>query len=201
MAWHASIDAFPCGSLSAYKAMALSPDGSLLALAAQGSDTVVLFERSSTGLLWRGMLAGAAQGIRQPVALAFSPDSRFLAVGLKDSGLALVDCSASPSLVALRGAESGLGGELRGLAFSPWLSFPAGKLANQSSPFDAVIAVGRHNGLALYGVVTSGMFVELAAHAYCFSQADLALDSGGGTSARQVGRLGWWQVELPAPSR
>ena len=87
LAFRSSLDAFPCGTLSVLKALAINQDGSALALAAAGSDAIIILDVGSSALTWRGQarLSDGFSGLDYPQALAFSPDGARLAVACKDS--------------------------------------------------------------------------------------------------------------------
>ena len=110
-----ALDDQPCGTLSVLRALAISQDGSRLAVAAASSDTVVILEVDPGGLVWRSearRTAGFAE-IDYPQALVFSPTGTpdgtpqgslpgsKLAVGCKDSGaLVILDVDAVPPVTA-----------------------------------------------------------------------------------------------------
>ena len=122
LAFRSPLDDFPCGTLSVLKSMAISPDGSALAVAAAGSDAVIMLAVGSTALSWKGQarLASGFTGLDYPQALAFSPDGAMLAVACKDTAsVVLLDPAAIESTPStLYNATSGFSGVPHALAFA-----------------------------------------------------------------------------------
>ena len=122
LAFRTSLDAFPCGTLSVLKAIAINHDGSALAIAAAGSDAVIILDVGSSALTWKGQarLSGGYSGLDYPQALAFSPDGTVLAVACKDSAsLLLLDSLViEPASSTLYNAGSGFSGVPQAVAFA-----------------------------------------------------------------------------------
>jgi len=117
-----ALDEYACGVLSVLKAMALSPSGATLTVAAAGSDAVVFFDTGTSMLAWRGeaRLNAGCTGLDYPQALAFSPDGASLAVACKDSSSLLVIDAATCGQVsqALFNAGNGFSGVPQALAYA-----------------------------------------------------------------------------------
>lgn len=173
-----ALDDYPCGALSGYRALAVSHDGSLLALAAASSDTLALFDLGPGGLAWRGMLAGAAQGIDYPLALAFSPDDRALAVASRDLGLSVLSCSGAPTLLAIRGPEAGVVGEPRDLGWARPRRFPEAGFGEAEAGLPSVIALAHGAGLTLFQADGEGDELALPSRGAGFSASSLGLSDG-----------------------
>jgi|GEM_PF-4391636 len=157
-----TLDDQPCGSLSTLRDLALSDDGSILALAAAGSDKLVLLDVSDGLLSWRGQ-AARTLGFPQldyPLSLAFAVNSSVLAVLCADTqALLLLDCSqpGTPVQTALVSA-----------ADEPALDSASELLFLHSGD---VLAVATGNGLALlaYDAIN-----KTAASAELFVESDAA---------------------------
>ncbi|MFH2116134.1 MAG: hypothetical protein ABIJ86_16665 [Spirochaetota bacterium] len=165
-----ALDDQPCGLLSVLKALAISSDGSRLAVAAASSDVVAILDTGAGGLEWRGEARRTAgfTDIDYPQSLVFSPGGR-LAVGCKDSGaLVILDVDAvPPATVAVSGATDGLPGApaalswsadgqfigLSSLDASTIIRLDANGLPQGLSVFDAADAagLGAPAGLAMVG--------------------------------------------------
>ena len=167
-----ALDDQACGVLSVLKALAISPDGATLAVAAASSDAVVLLNVTASGLVWRSEARRAAgfPEIDYPQTLAFSPEDTTdglpdgislggrLAIGCKDSAaLLLLDIEAvPPEEIAVCGAPDGLPGAPTALSWSADGSFiglatpqaialirlPADGQPQTVSVFDAADAAG-----------------------------------------------------------
>lgn len=115
------LDDQPCGTLSVLRALALSPDGSRLAVAAASSDAIVILDVGPGGLAWRSEARRTAgfPDIDYPQALAFSPGG-WLAVGCRDTtALVILDVDPVPPVaVAVRKVPDGLPGAPVSLSWS-----------------------------------------------------------------------------------
>ena len=144
------------GGLAAFSrpyCLALSPDGSLLAVGTAGDDAIYLLNRdaSTNALSFRSRVDKAAfpveAALSDPCSLAFSPDASSLFV-LSYYGKALIrlDRNAVSGLyVPAASAKSGVGG-VSGFAYPKRLALsPDGRLL-------AVIGSGTGDGLALFDV-------------------------------------------------
>jgi len=122
LAFRTPLDAFPCGSLAVLKAIAINHDGSALAIAAAGSDAVIVHGAGSSALTWWGQarLSGGYSGLDYPQALAYSPDGTMLAVACKDSAsiLLLDPFVINTASSTLYNAGNGFTGVPHALAFA-----------------------------------------------------------------------------------
>lgn len=160
-----SLDDFPCGVLSSYRALAVSPDGGLLAVAAAGSDAVAIFGTTPSGLEWKGLVSGMQHGLDYPQALAFCPDGPYLGVANRDSGLTVIDCGPEPSVIALRGAEAGIPGAPRGICWTGIPVFPNEEPAPAGVVSDgtrmSILAVAYQGGISLFEAsITDGFDIS-----------------------------------------
>lgn len=172
------LDSFPCGVLSSYRALAISEDGRLLAVAAAGSDAVAIFDISPAGLEWKGLVSGRQNGLDYPQALVFCPDGPYLAVANRDLGLTVIDCGTEPSIIARRGTESGISGMPQGLCWVEIPSFPNDEAPVSGDVSDnnriLVLAVTFRGGISLFEVSTTGGF-DIPTLGYTFDSIDIGL--------------------------
>jgi len=140
------LDALPCGALSVYKSMAIDAEGTMLAIAAAGSDTVVFLGLDGGNPYWLGEAKKSLgyADLDYPQAMAFNPDGSRLAVACKDSAAVVIlgTPSAGISLIGNLKALDGLPGVPLALAYSP-----DGKVA----------AVSTSAGVALISVGSAGV--------------------------------------------
>ena len=139
--------------------LALSPDGSLLAVGTAGDDAIYFLDRdaSTNALSFRSRVdktAFPAEGpLSDPCSLAFSPDASSLFV-LSYYGKAVIRLDRNPAsglFVPATSRKSGLGG-VQGFAYPKRLCLsPDGTLL-------AVIGSGTGDGLALFGVGPADQF-------------------------------------------
>ncbi len=173
------LDALPCGVMSVYKSMAISADGTMLAIAAAGSDTVIFLGVADTGLTWLGEArknSGFAD-LDYPQALAFNPDGSSLAVACKDSA-SVVFISCPPiavSCIAVVGSADGLPGIPSGLSFAA-----DGSMAAVSCP----------GGLSLVKIDGAGMPQSLYA-------MDASMSPSLATPGTAVFSADWLYVPCP----
>lgn len=81
------LDGQACGVLSTLRDLTISQSGEVMAVLAAGSNAVVFFDLTDTGLQWRGQ-ARPADGfseLRYPQAACFLPGSTLLAVSCRDN--------------------------------------------------------------------------------------------------------------------
>jgi len=140
------LDALPCGILSVYKCMAIDAEGTMLAIAAAGSDTVVFLGLDGGNPYWLGEAKKSLgyADLDYPQAMAFNPDGSRLAVACKDSAAVVIlgTPSAGISLIGNLKALDGLPGVPLALAYSP-----DGK----------VVAASTSAGVALISVDSAGV--------------------------------------------
>jgi len=170
------LDSLPSGSLSTLRTMAINQAGDVLAIAAAGSDAVILLDITSSGLVWRGQARPSVghTTIRYPQALCFLPGTRLLAVSCRDnSSIQILDYSLSsnPQTTGAIQHSDGLPAEA----------------AQSLSPGDVsgMVLAATKNGLALVSVDATGMLVQL--HAFFMDQLE-----GLPLPISAVGRLGQW---------
>lgn len=156
------LDPTPSGVLGSLKDLAVSADGSLVALSAADSDAVVLLEAGAAGLAWRGEIRKAAvPALDGPADLEFAPAGNLLAASCPVSDSAVfIDCAEAPIPAGVLGPAAApfLADGTPTLAWSPDGSFLAvavpGALAfvrpgDGSAPsVDAVFGAGDEAALA-----------------------------------------------------
>jgi DNA-binding beta-propeller fold protein YncE len=167
-----TLDDQPCGTLSVLRTLALSSDGSRLAVAAASSDVVVILDVVEQGLSWRSEARRTAgfPDIDYPQVLAFSPGepadgtsggwpegsppANRLAVGCKDSAaLVILDIEAVPPAVAVvLKAPEGLPGVPASLSWSAD-GFFIGLSSSGAVAILRLDAAGQPQGIASFGVV------------------------------------------------
>lgn len=149
------LDGTPSGTLSVLKDLALSPDGTMLAVAAAGSDALVFLDCTADAVAWGGearLGAGYAR-LDYPQVLDFSPDGLSLAVACRDSRALVVFDSATRTSRQVLATAEGLSGVPLALSYK----------ADSSS-----LAVASTDGLHIAQALAGGA-LSLVAH---FDQAD-----------------------------
>jgi RNA polymerase sigma factor (sigma-70 family) len=117
------------------EAVALAPDGTVVAAAARDQSTVRLWQVAS------GQELRALHGHRAPVeALAFSPDGSTLASGSRDGTLRLWQVASGAEVAQVRTAERGS----NGLAFSPDGGFLASGFESTIRLWETATGAERH---------------------------------------------------------
>jgi hypothetical protein len=159
-----TLDDQPCGTLSVLRTLALSSDGSRLAVAAASSDVVIILDVVEAGLSWRSEARRTAgfPDIDYPQVMAFSPvgapegspASGRLAIGCKDSAsLAILDVEAVPPVtVTVLKTQEGLPGVPAGLSWSAD-GFFIGLSSQAATTVIRLDAAGLPQGISVFDAV------------------------------------------------